>query len=200
MSIFLISHALSSQQAAERREQEKKDTQHRQENRVKRDKAAQKSADREHERASNRHQVSTSPAKDPERSAGSVTGQSNLGAEDDAVIMGLLHTRQPDTSKYLGVTVRERQNGDKEWLKDGKLHRDDGPAVECVDGYKAWYKNGLRHRDDGPATEDQYGNKEWFVNGQSIRAEGPRAEAQAKRAEAQEKNTTPQKSPPTFRL
>ena len=25
---------------------------------------------------------------------------------------------------------------------NGKLHREDGPAVECAYGYKAWYLNG----------------------------------------------------------
>ena len=28
--------------------------------------------------------------------------------------------------------------------ENGKLHRDDGPAVIDNDGYKAWYKNGVR--------------------------------------------------------
>jgi hypothetical protein len=45
--------------------------------------------------------------------------------------------------------------------KQGKLHRDDGPAVECATGDKAWYKNGLKHREDGPAVEYSSGHKEW---------------------------------------
>jgi hypothetical protein len=31
------------------------------------------------------------------------------------------------------------------WFKNGLRHRDDGPAIEYVDGNKAWYKNGLLH-------------------------------------------------------
>lgn len=42
--------------------------------------------------------------------------------------------------------------GDVFWInKDGKLHRDNGPAVIWYTGIKEWYKNGLRHREDGPA-------------------------------------------------
>jgi len=29
-----------------------------------------------------------------------------------------------------------------EYLQDGKQHRTDGPAVECVSGDKAWYVDG----------------------------------------------------------
>ena len=29
--------------------------------------------------------------------------------------------------------------GDKEWYLNGKLHREDGPAVEYSGGYKEWY-------------------------------------------------------------
>ena len=30
----------------------------------------------------------------------------------------------------------------KYWNQNGKLHREDGPAVEWVDGSKEWYING----------------------------------------------------------
>ena len=33
-------------------------------------------------------------------------------------------------------------NGDKHWYLNGKLHREDGPAVEFVNGNKIWYING----------------------------------------------------------
>lgn len=58
----------------------------------------------------------------------------------------------------------------KEYYVDGKLHREDGPAVEwvgeksCFSGYKSWYKNGELHRLDGPAIE--WKNKqEWWIEG-----------------------------------
>ncbi len=36
-------------------------------------------------------------------------------------------------------------HGDKRWYLDGKLHREDGPAVEYSDGSKYWYLNGKRY-------------------------------------------------------
>ena len=32
-------------------------------------------------------------------------------------------------------------NGDKHWCLNGKLHREDGPAIERADGSKSWYLN-----------------------------------------------------------
>jgi hypothetical protein len=63
-----------------------------------------------------------------------------------------------------------------EWYKDGKLHREDGPAVEWADGDKVWYKNGQLHREDGPAVEDPNGVKEWWLNGRRHRRGGPAVE------------------------
>jgi len=59
----------------------------------------------------------------------------------------------------------ECENGEKRWYKNGKLHRDDGPATECSNGSKYWYQNGEFHRDDGPAIEYTNGNKSWYKNG-----------------------------------
>jgi hypothetical protein len=58
--------------------------------------------------------------------------------------------------------------GTRRWHKNGKLHRDDGPACERSDGTKAWYQNGLRHREDGPAIEGSDGHKAWYINGKKI--------------------------------
>ena len=35
-------------------------------------------------------------------------------------------------------------NGAKEWYLNGKLHREDGPAIEWGDGKRWWYLNGKR--------------------------------------------------------
>jgi hypothetical protein len=56
-------------------------------------------------------------------------------------------------------------NGDMAWYLNGKMHREDGPAIESPVGSKAWYKNGLRHRENGPAIEYGYGAREWWLNG-----------------------------------
>jgi hypothetical protein len=67
----------------------------------------------------------------------------------------------------------EGVNGTKEWYINGKLHREDGPACEGADGAKQWWLNGKRHRVDGPAIECADGRKEWFLNGKRHREDGP---------------------------
>jgi len=54
------------------------------------------------------------------------------------------------------------------WYKEGTyiLHKDDGPAVEYIDGSKFWFQNGRRHRIDGPAVEYMRG-KEYWLNDKS---------------------------------
>jgi hypothetical protein len=62
------------------------------------------------------------------------------------------------------------ENGTKRWYNSkGQFHRDNGPAIEHVDGYKAWYQNGKLHREDGPAQEYADGSKLWCINGKWIR-------------------------------
>jgi hypothetical protein len=60
--------------------------------------------------------------------------------------------------------------GVKRWYLNGKLHRDDGPAVE-LDEHKEWYINGKRHREDGPAIEHWNGTKFWYLNDKELSAE-----------------------------
>jgi hypothetical protein len=43
--------------------------------------------------------------------------------------------------------------------------------VEYPNGDKSWYKEGRRHREDGPAIEYQDGHKEWWVEGTLLRKE-----------------------------
>lgn len=68
-------------------------------------------------------------------------------------------------------TVKVYDGGDKFWYLNGKLHREDGPAVEYADGYKSWYLNGKRHREDGPAIECADGDKAWYLNGNKVTEE-----------------------------
>lgn len=65
----------------------------------------------------------------------------------------------------------EYANGDKCWYRDGKLHRDDGPAMECANGDKYWCRDDERHRDSGPAVEFHDGRKEWWQSGTQISKE-----------------------------
>ena len=62
----------------------------------------------------------------------------------------------------------ERSDGSKEWCLNGDLHCEDGPAIEYPNGSKFWYLNGLLHREDGPAIEWAVGTKEWWVNGKQV--------------------------------
>ena len=54
--------------------------------------------------------------------------------------------------------------------KDGRLHREDGPAIEYSNGLKYWVKNGKLHRVDGPAIEYADDYKEYWINGESYSA------------------------------
>jgi len=58
-----------------------------------------------------------------------------------------------------------------EWFFDGKLHREDGPAIEYTDGTKYWYKYGLYHREEGPAIEYANGSKYWYLEGKQLTKE-----------------------------
>lgn len=67
--------------------------------------------------------------------------------------------------------------GRTEYLDDeGKLHREDGPAVIFDNGDTRWYLHGERHRLDGPAMEHK-GSKFWFRNDKLHREDGPAVES-----------------------
>ena len=72
---------------------------------------------------------------------------------------------------YKTYKVRVYNNGDKSWRLNGKLHREDGPAIEYANGNKCWYLNGKCHREDGPACEYVNGTKFWFLNGKKLTKE-----------------------------
>ena len=57
------------------------------------------------------------------------------------------------------------EDGTIYYYKDGKYHREDGPAFIDPDGTKAWYVNDKLHRVDGPAIIYPNGNKSWWING-----------------------------------
>ena len=66
--------------------------------------------------------------------------------------------------KEITYTVKVDADGNKTWYVNDKLHREDGPAIECDNGDKLWYVNDKLHREDGPAIEYANGNKFWYVN------------------------------------
>ena len=62
-------------------------------------------------------------------------------------------------------------DGTKEWYLNGKLHREDGPAIEYPDAHKEWCLNDKLHREDGPAIEWSDGSKSWYLNGKGTHPE-----------------------------
>lgn len=64
-------------------------------------------------------------------------------------------------------------DGSKKWYHEGKLHRENGPAVIYSNGHQEWYRKGKLHRDDGPAVIYPDGSEEWYVNGYRHRLNGP---------------------------
>jgi hypothetical protein len=76
--------------------------------------------------------------------------------------------------KEYKVKVTEKHT--KWYNLEGQLHREDGPAIERVDGYKAYYINGKLHREDGPAVEWENGDKSYYINGKLHREDGPALE------------------------
>jgi hypothetical protein len=47
---------------------------------------------------------------------------------------------------YTGIV--EYSYGTKYWYKEGKLHREDGPAIEYTDGYKEWWIDGVQYSEN----------------------------------------------------
>jgi hypothetical protein len=72
--------------------------------------------------------------------------------------------------------IERDKSGNIRWFTNGRLHREDGPAIEYMNGLKEWYCGGILHREDGPAREWIDGSRQWFANGRCHRADGPAVE------------------------
>lgn len=70
----------------------------------------------------------------------------------------------------------ELLNGTKSWFSLGQLHRKGAPAVVKPDGQRCWYENGKLHREDGPAITKADGTKKWYRRGILHRQDGPAVE------------------------
>ena len=70
------------------------------------------------------------------------------------------------------VKVHRSRDGTIRYMReDGVYHREDGPAVEHLDGYKVWFRNGVLHREDGPAVERPDGVIFFYYNGREMNFE-----------------------------
>lgn len=56
---------------------------------------------------------------------------------------------------------------------DGKIYREDGPAIISSDGTQFYYQNDQLHRLDGPALILQNGHQYYYQNDQLHRNDGP---------------------------
>jgi hypothetical protein len=78
------------------------------------------------------------------------------------------------------LTINEY--GTKRWrLPNYKYHREDGPAIEWIDGDKEWHRNGKLHREDGPAVEFNDGFKGWYLNGINYTKNGYKVEMRSRK-------------------
>ena len=58
--------------------------------------------------------------------------------------------------------------------KDGINSRVGGPAnIVIRDGYESWYQDGKLHREDGPAIILPNGTEKWIINNREIRIIAP---------------------------
>lgn len=70
-------------------------------------------------------------------------------------------------------TAAMNDNGTVTWrLRNGDLHREDGPARTTVDGVELWYLHDELHREDGPASINARFH-EWYRHGKRHREDGP---------------------------
>jgi hypothetical protein len=52
-------------------------------------------------------------------------------------------------------------------FKSGFLHSDKLPAIECNDTHREYWNNGKIHREEGPAVVSEYGEwEEYWTNGE----------------------------------
>lgn len=64
--------------------------------------------------------------------------------------------------------MRTLPDGTREWLNDaGERHREGGPAaIVLPDGRREWRRRGKLHREDGPAIEHADSSREWWIDGE----------------------------------
>ena len=70
-------------------------------------------------------------------------------------------------SNPIEYIVKIDEFGDKSWYRNGKYHREDGPAVELANGDKYWYIEGMEY------TEKEFNKKmNKTCNGKIIEIDG----------------------------
>lgn len=67
-----------------------------------------------------------------------------------------------------GTSVTIYDCGEERWSMNGKLHRENGPAISYEDGWQEWWLHGKCHREDGPAIVNHKGEKWWYLNDEQV--------------------------------
>lgn len=62
--------------------------------------------------------------------------------------------------------VKADSYGNKFWYLNGKLHREDGPAIERANGEKYWCINGKQ------LTEEEFNNRQASCHGKEVVIDG----------------------------
>jgi hypothetical protein len=68
-----------------------------------------------------------------------------------------------EKENFTGIVKHE--DSTIEYLKNGKYHREDGPAVIWFDGLQDWFYEGKPHNLNGPAVIWPGGREEYYVYG-----------------------------------
>jgi len=79
-----------------------------------------------------------------------------------------LYRDKPAPTGFTGIVEwfnEENITIEKRFLKEGKIHREDGPACEHISGRKEWWIEGKLHREDGPAIEYSNWNGRFYLEG-----------------------------------
>ena len=74
-------------------------------------------------------------------------------------------------SRYKKYEVRVYDSGTTHWKLNGKMHRENGPAlIVCgtANDFISYYINDRLHRLDGPAIEYANGQNVWYLYGKWI--------------------------------
>ncbi len=71
-------------------------------------------------------------------------------------------------SKYIHDGCHVNKEGVKHYYLDGKLHRENGPAIEYPDNSPWWFINDEFRPEDEISLEQNTSSKFWYLNGQRI--------------------------------
>jgi len=75
---------------------------------------------------------------------------------------------EPTIIRISGILTKTSSTwgtGCKIWIKNGRRHRESGPAVIYANGAEIWYLNGVIHRGDDKPAVNHDDLKEWWVDG-----------------------------------